>query len=382
MVVAGDKLVTIVQPSFRPYHLRISDLHLFLHVVARTRQHGACCHSVDRSPNAPATSNNSSSSSTSEMWLPICLPRFNASGFLYCYTNCLDANTDTVLALVSEIGTTEQFQAFRGAAATIRSELGLKSSPSSSSVLEILDSGTSFVNSRGGGAGPASAENTETEKMATDVEWRRTEESTNNSDEDYVDASGDGDKMIPYVGRVGSDDERRMVLLTDEIRNVVEYETYNEITRDYLDFAGALHFLFRLDVPIRHRSGDSGGRHRHVDRHRDRGYLPQCISSPPEFPFDSPHSRRRLWSIYQRLNLRLRLGSGSVESTMDAFDMISRDLDDRSPPTEGHEYVSPGIGRHCPAMCLVESPPNIQGVTYFVDGEETFLAMNGHEFEL
>jgi hypothetical protein len=40
------------------------------------------------------------------------------------------------------------------------------------------------------------------------------------------------------------------------------------------------------------------------------------------------------------------------------------------------------IGRHCPASCLVESPPEIQGVTYAIDGSELFLAMNGREFEV
>ena len=84
--------------------------------------------------------------------------------------------------------------------------------------------------------------------------------------------------------------------------------------------------------------------------------------------------------MYQKLNLRLRLGSATVESTMDAFDMISQD---DSVTGSGSTTATPaGIGRDCPAMCLVESPPNVQGVTYFVDGTETFLAMNGREFEL
>ena len=41
-----------------------------------------------------------------------------------------------------------------------------------------------------------------------------------------------------------------------------------------------------------------------------------------------------------------------------------------------------GISRHCPASCLAESPPSVQGVTYVIDGPDLFLAMNGREFEV
>ena len=60
---------------------------------------------------------------------------------------------------------------------------------------------------------------------------------------------------------------------------------------------------------------------------------------------------------------------------MDAFDMITKDC-------VNNDDVAHGVAQYCPATGLVESPPNIQGITYVVDGKETFLAMNGGSFEL
>lgn len=313
LVLVDDKLVTLVQPSFRPHQLHASDLHLFGQFVAR--QPGLL---------------------SSELWLPVCLPRFNASGFMYCYSNCLDAKTRTVLTLVSQNGTTEQFHAFRQAAAEIRRELGLKGT-SSTGVLEIIHS---YENS---GA-------------ANEVQWRRMEESY--SDEDYVDASGDGTGIIPYVPN-------------EDFTLVKEIETANStreaLLQQYLELAGAIHFVFRLDVRIHHTGGRSSK--------SQGGRLSQTIAAPLGFPFIDDDSRRRVWTTYQRLNLRLRLsGSASIESTMDAFDMVSEDSNDGA--------VAPGVGRHCPSIGLAESSPNMQGVAFLIEGTETFLAMNGREFEL
>jgi hypothetical protein len=80
--------------------------------------------------------------------------------------------------------------------------------------------------------------------------------------------------------------------------------------------------------------------------------------------------------MYQKLQLRMRLGSWTFQSTMNAFDSISSEQ-----AASEEEHVN-GIGRYCPASCLVESPPEIRGLTYAIDGSELFLAMNGREFEV
>jgi hypothetical protein len=61
---------------------------------------------------------------------------------------------------------------------------------------------------------------------------------------------------------------------------------------------------------------------------------------------------------------------------MDAFDMIMQDE-----IANGHGSF-PGIAKNCPAIGLLESPPNVHGVSYIVEGSEIFLGMNGRDFEL
>ncbi|KAG9122804.1 Vacuolar fusion protein mon1 [Ceratobasidium sp. 392] len=67
IVFSGDKVVTLVRP--RKHSIHPSDLHLLLNTLS-----------------SPALRSSSSAS-----WLPICLPKFNPKGFLYCYVSFLDS---------------------------------------------------------------------------------------------------------------------------------------------------------------------------------------------------------------------------------------------------------------------------------------------------
>ncbi|CEL51677.1 Vacuolar fusion protein MON1 OS=Cryptococcus neoformans var, neoformans serotype D (strain B-3501A) GN=MON1 PE=3 SV=1 [Rhizoctonia solani AG-1 IB] len=71
IMFSGDKVITLVRP--RKHSIHPSDLHLLLNTLS-----------------APALR-----SSASASWLPICLPKFNPQGFLYCYVSFLDAGQDT-----------------------------------------------------------------------------------------------------------------------------------------------------------------------------------------------------------------------------------------------------------------------------------------------
>ncbi|KAG9095909.1 Vacuolar fusion protein mon1 [Ceratobasidium sp. 370] len=68
IVFSGDKVVTLVRP--RKHSIHPSDLHLLLNTLS-----------------SPALRSSSSAS-----WLPICLPKFNPKGFLYCYVSFLDSD--------------------------------------------------------------------------------------------------------------------------------------------------------------------------------------------------------------------------------------------------------------------------------------------------
>ena len=63
------------------------------------------------------------------------------------------------------------------------------------------------------------------------------------------------------------------------------------------------------------------------------------------------------------------------------FDMIKNDSSIEESKTSERAFT--GIGRHCPAIGLSESAPyNSDGLSYIIEGNEIFLAMNGKNFEL
>ena len=106
--------------------------------------------------------------------------------------------------------------------------------------------------------------------------------------------------------------------------------------------------------------------------------LTQCFGPPLSFPFIDASSKRHVWDEYQRLSLRLRLGSSSVETTMDAMDMISDTQQQQHYNTDSH-----GVTRDCPMQCLLESPPNVHSVTYVQENNEwLYVGLNGKFFEL
>ena len=333
LLVVGDKLLTVVQPSFRPHQLRVSDLHLILNFISK--QPGLV---------------------SSTLWVPMCLPRFNSSGFLYAYTECFHVPSKLTLILLSSHGTTEQFQVLRTASYRIREELQLPSS--SDTVLTIVEDNT------------ASASASSTNTSGSDVGWKRTDESTSfdsTSDEDYVNISAE---MIGTAGVVEESD------LLKQVRMALHISTLENICKQYLDDEEIIfHFLFRLDVAVKNST-----RHHH-SINDGNGHLSQCISPQVGYHFENDASKRKLWKNYQTLSLRLRLGSATVESTMDAFDMINDSCCDEQ---ESHSHGSfPGIGKNCPAIGLVESPAySTDGLSYIIENDLIFLGMNGKDFEL
>eukprot|EP00980_Cylindrotheca_fusiformis_P003614 scaffold812_cov124-Cylindrotheca_fusiformis.AAC.6 len=324
LLLVGDKLLSYVQSSFRAHQLRVSDMQLIINFI---RKH--------------------QSLSSSELWVPMCLPRFNSSGFLYAYIKLLDATSKLTLVLLSTHNTTEQFQLYRNVSGRVQQELGLP--PDHDSVLQIVTSShdsSSVMDPR--------------QTFATqDVAWRR-------SDCSFDDSTEDG-----YVNIAHGAPTRHSLL--EEVRQSCELSSFEKIAQKYFEKGEEplLHFLFRVDVPVKSvcssskaSSSSQGG----------KSILTQCISPAASPSFSSAKSRHRLYTLYQKLGLRLRLGSATVESTMDAFDMITqaKESDDNFP----------NIVASCPAIGLMESPPNVHGVTYIVEGDEIFLAMNGRDFEL
>lgn len=87
LIICGRRLVTLVQPRDVALQLRSTDLLLFINFIA----------------SQPAFRQ-------AESWTPLCLPRFNDTGFLYSYVGYLDVPKEVCLLLVSANDDPEQFK--------------------------------------------------------------------------------------------------------------------------------------------------------------------------------------------------------------------------------------------------------------------------------
>ena len=100
LMVAGDKLVALVQPKNQAHQLAASDLILITNFVA-----------TQTALKSGAT------------WTPLCLPRFNDRGFLHAYVAYVDGDSGICLALLAGDNAPETFETFRGARRAIESAL-------------------------------------------------------------------------------------------------------------------------------------------------------------------------------------------------------------------------------------------------------------------
>ena len=358
ILLIGAKLVTLVRPQNSSLHLHTSDLHLILTFVGL--QPGLL---------------------TNELWFPICLPRFDSSGFLYAFTSCLDPyGTGLSIVLISSNNSTKQFEAFRMAAMNMKKSLGLP--PTKSNILRIYDSSysvqspvvTPILGNRDSRVSESENEPVPTinrhsddnDKGFDDTMWKR--ESTvddisqEGPDEDDRRSRKRGGTSVGNHGQISTLRESPLI---DALKIALSPEQRDEMMSRYLNLASAAHFVFRCEVFINSHHDDSPGT-----------MLAQCFGPPIGFPFVDAASQRHVWNIYQHLSLRLRLGSASVETTMDAFDMI----------IDGHDNYSigsRGISRDCPMQCLLESSPCVHGVTYVQENNEwLYVGVNGRFFEL
>eukprot|EP00578_Thalassiosira_sp_NH16_P011987 CAMPEP_0181111190 /NCGR_PEP_ID=MMETSP1071-20121207/19139_1 /TAXON_ID=35127 /ORGANISM="Thalassiosira sp., Strain NH16" /LENGTH=682 /DNA_ID=CAMNT_0023195059 /DNA_START=11 /DNA_END=2057 /DNA_ORIENTATION=- len=400
MLVVGTRLVTIIQPSNPTSQLHTSDLHLILTFVGR--QPGLL---------------------TNELWFPLCLPRFDSSGFLYAYTSCLDPmHTGLSIVMISPDNSTKQFESFRHAANTVRTKLGLPSAKTK--VLRVFDSTSSHSNcnasttssistavagnrlKRDDSASELSAISGDSERRKThldDAAWKakaQYEEDQDDSDELYDDEdnadSGRGiGKRISAFGRpgltqqlsttcyldesldeAGAEDKKHEAIhdtpLLTALKVALSAKQQEEMMTSYLQLASAVHFVFRCDIYV--SSGESTA---NAGAHSKGAMLTQCFGPPLSFPFIDASSQSHVWDVYQRLSLRLRLGSSSVETTADALDMIAG-----TQQRDHYNIDSQGISRECPMQCLLESPPNVHSVTYLQeDNEWLYVGLNGKFFE-
>lgn len=329
MLVAGDDhdMVTLVQPAHRSHQLRASDWHAMVTFFGKQKEF--------------------ISTNNTELWIPICLPRFHSSGFLYAYTKCFHVPTKLALVLLTPLGTTEQFEIARRASQRIQKELHLPTNPES--ILTVVEKSASSIDATLQGSSSTSMDSV--------------------AEDDYVQIS------VDMVQKGLPDGESYSNLLT-QLHDAQEISTVESICKRYLKDAEEQpkQFVFRLDVPIKSPSG--------------LGHLSQCIvASLKRERLEDKVREQKMWTNYQKLSLRLRLGSASIEAAMDAFDMIDDSCKNRSDEsatgTNTQPGSFPGIGENCAAIGLFESPAYAtDGLSYIIDGDKMYLGMNGNDFEL
>ena len=394
ILMVGTSLVTIVQPSNHSSQLHTSDINLILTFAGRQ-------------PGLLANDN----------WFPICLPRFDESGFLYAYTSCLDpAGTGLSIVLISHDNSTEQFESFRHSANDVRKNLGLR--PVKTKVLRVFKSSTSNASTTSSASTPVTGNRydrrnssdsggddelsfdsgDDSEKKKTHLDDAAWKIKRGDKDESYDEEEKEDDGK-GIAGRIGVGRrhllERRLsetCYLDTSLEDVLEEgqareasleaplltalkvalspKQQEEMMSSYLELASAVHFVFRCDiyVGIGESSGGIG-----CGVESTGAMLSQCFGPPlGAFPFTDASSQHHVWDVYERLALRLRLGSSSVETTLDALDMIS----DMQQPAQ---YTN----QDCPMQCLLEAPPNSHSVTYLQeDNKWLFVGLNGKFFEL
>jgi len=354
----GRKLFTMIQPSNPQHQLCHSDLIMLLNFVGSHDNNDTDTNNNNNNNNnttGTGTGGGTERSPTSrELWLPVCLPRLDPSCFVYAYHHSChmlhdhdhDDGTSNGngnrsrrrldITLISQQRSTERFASLRRTAHTIKKELGMDVGEDDS-VLRIYD-----LRRRSSPKEPVPASSRRDEDV--DLLWERTGGSrtrTRNDARRNSNSNSNSASSLPKItgslpdGRTGHTrlppiTRHRSIIAS--VISALQPNNYRTITSSYLQTSPALHFILSHDLPILH----------HRTREPTGGTSTQSLTSPLLPPFHHPTPRRRLWTTYQKLTLRLRLPSASVRTTINAIHRTA-DHNDRT--------------GHYPASHLHETPP-------------------------
>jgi hypothetical protein len=99
------------------------------------------------------------------------------------------------------------------------------------------------------------------------------------------------------------------------------------------------------------------------------------------FPFVDDSSKRRVWSTYQKLRMRLCIGSSTPESIQNAWDQIvSQEQNDVNAPE--HTTFDNTKGRFLGIGLATLSPKGDETLAFVMDKTELYIAMKGNDYEL
>jgi len=322
-------LFNIIQPHRTEHQLSSFDLNLLLHVFeSQTLVPG------------------------NELWFPICLPKLSQSGFVHCYQCCVGLETaaDIRLTLISQEPSIEEFQCLQSTATRIRLELGIELEKDS--VLRIYGLSES-----------CKEENITAMSGDEQLMWERSIlEDVNTSLLHYENASDGSEFSTEEDERIKLWKRRFQSYWAYCMNRALDRNLQDEIMQSYCNMSSLIHFVFRLNVPIRHcNSGVESG-----------GYLSQLFG-PVLCTNGYDISVKRVWQIYQRLSLRLRQGSEEIENTLSTFD----DLNAAS-------LAGPAISQYRPSQLLHdENAWHLTDDDFYsaFDGDEIYAALKGPDYE-
>ena len=330
----------------------------------------------------------------------------------------MDSTTGLTIALITPDNSPEQFASLRHTGNTFRKNLGLRSVKkkvlrafgSSSNVSSISSVSTPVagqrsnhsINNSGDDLSGITEDSLDSERKSPNLDdsaWKMKDENEDGvyDDEEEKDDHGKGIAQRISVGKAPSlnlmdenlgeekekDVNNEAPLLT-ALQVALSAKQQEEMMNSYLQSACAMHFVFRCDIYVGNGDTADGG----MDTESSGAMLTQCFGPAFSFPFIDDSSQRHILDVYQRLSLRLRLGSSSVEATMDALHMITEGIClkntlQNAPPQKLSQIESQRSCQDCPMQSLLESPPNVHSVTYLQeDNELLFVGLNGRYFEL
>ena len=268
-----------------------------------------------------------------ELWVPLCLPRLDQTGFVHAYRCSLDGSMS--LVLLSQNGSLEEFTMLQQAAREIQTCAGLEREKKP--IMRIYSLNSDFGSSD------------------EDLVWELTHEK-DPSEHSGSDVRDIDLKLNPSQGENKAHCLNLIRNFQRMVRKVIRYneEVRNRMMADYCSMGAAVHFHLQCYTPIRHFQHGKPS----------VGTFSQCIG-PCMNTLPDDLLKQRVYEMYEKLSIQLRFDSLSVESTMDALDTITNDSS-----KECHD-----ISQYCPSRLLHESIPP-KGRSYILNGEELFYCFS------
>jgi hypothetical protein len=310
----GKRLFNIIQPHQKEQQLSPFDLNILMYFLDNQILISEC-----------------------ELWFPICLPRLSQSAFVNCFQCCI-GELGMRLTLISQQPSLEEFKSLQSTANAIKASLGMKSKSSNNRVISqvteckldgyIREQGDMRECQRQGETIP---EEIMTEKEKRINQWRN----------------------------------RFSLYLSSCIKKALDEQLEEEMMQNYCNMSSLIHFTFRYAVPIRHCNSGA----------ESNGKLIQSFG--PQLSVEGYNlSEKKIWIMYQRLGLRLNVGTESVEDILNMYDTMCANY-----PRD----VDATITRHRPSQIMHEETSFNNGANdmflYTIDGDELYVAQRGQDYD-